>query len=128
MAGKLRRGADKDRPRYPDIPVPQPVSRTGRGNHSTGRRAPCGDCRLQAGGAGALYDERTHVHVVVGLEGVQMAITFQEIRYDCMRVYGIGMEANPEEVYSPRYKDWDTTRVKRMVIVLSGEPRQDIMD
>ncbi len=57
-----------------------------------------------------------------------MAITFQEIRYDCMRVYGIGMEANPEEVYSPRYKDWDTTRVKRMVIVLSGEPRQDIMD
>nr|WP_300833436.1 hypothetical protein [uncultured Acetatifactor sp.] len=57
-----------------------------------------------------------------------MAITFQEIRYDCMRVYGIGMEADSEEVHNPRYKDWDTTRVKRMVIVLSWEPRQDIMD
>ncbi len=45
-----------------------------------------------------------------------------------MRVYGIGMEADSEEVHNPRYKDWDTTRVKRMVIVLSGEPRQDIMD
>lgn len=47
MGGKLRRGAHKAQPRYPDIPMPQSVGRTGRGNHSPGRRAPCGDIRAQ---------------------------------------------------------------------------------
>lgn len=51
-------------------------------------------------------------------------------KYDEMFVYGIGIEVNPKEVdrFVDRFKDLDTMFVRRMVIVLSKTPRQDIMD
>lgn len=48
-------------------------------------------------------------------------------KYNGMFVYGIGMEDNPKEMENPRYKNLsETFLVKRMVLVLSETPRQDI--
>lgn len=49
-------------------------------------------------------------------------------KYNHMFVYGIGIEDNPKEAANPRFMHLDTTLAMRMVIVLSGVPRQDITD
>lgn len=46
-----------------------------------------------------------------------------------MFVYGIGIEVNPKEAdrFVDRFKDLDTALARRMVIVLSKTPRNDML-
>lgn len=49
-------------------------------------------------------------------------------KYDDWYLYGIGMENNPNVDESVRSLEYDTWRKKRLVIVLSKQPRRDIIE
>ena len=48
--------------------------------------------------------------------------------YDTMYVYGVGMEDNPNVEENIKNTEYDSTLKKRMVLVLSDEPREEIQE